>query len=788
MKIHPMARKEVRKKQLARGTRRIVATIAAVAGIVLWAVLGYGQSFSQDVSTDFIPDISPELIQELKEGIDLPFESGSTGADGALTFPGIPSGRRTGHAIAYDPLLQRSLLFGGRTHRKLHDAETWVWDATGWERMATDLSPPARYLHALATDTERREVLLFGGSTVFDTYSAETWLWRGKRWHWLNLQYTPPGRYGHAMACHAKQGHVVLFGGSTADNPYNAETWLWNGSQWSSAQPRTVPTGRHSHAMAYDIRNNQVVLFGGSTAEEPFSTDTWLWSNRNWSPPDTVTRPDGRFAHAMAYDARRNRIVLFGGSTAKHKYSRDTWLWNGRMWLRMNPARCPSGRRNHAMVYDPNLSQVVLFGGEVGPNEYSAELWLWTGEDWTPISGENQTFDMQDNVKGIWNFTSILVPDGVRVRFIKNEGNTSIRWLATENVIINGILCLDGENGREASPQLDNNAPGGPGGFSGGLGGIRHDQSGSYCGTPGQGPGGGLPGVGRGVSGGAGSFGTKGAPAELSGPSYGNAALQPLIGGSGGGGSASTDSQNGFNGGGGGGSILIASSRNIIVNGQIRAVGGTGGSGKDAFHEGGSGSGGSIHLAADRIFGSGSLKATGGSGDSWGGDGRIRLEAYFRMLAANTSPESSNSAPIDRARLVASVTEEEMALTISQIAGKRIDKAHGKHFFSPDAVFANREPITVTIEGQGIPDGVPVQLRVVHSNGAITLPKPNEPKVRLLNGKADFQVAVPRGVGSFQAMTDFTVRSATGTGILPAVAPSLLPMLEHTARIRDAPE
>jgi hypothetical protein len=46
---------------------------------------------------------------------DLPFESGSTGADGPLAFPEIVSGGRQSHAMAYDPVRQQVVLFGGRT-------------------------------------------------------------------------------------------------------------------------------------------------------------------------------------------------------------------------------------------------------------------------------------------------------------------------------------------------------------------------------------------------------------------------------------------------------------------------------------------------------------------------------------------------------------------------------------------------------------------------------------------------------------------------------------------------
>src|SRR5262245_7632548 len=42
---------------------------------------------------------------------DLPFNSTSTGADGALRFREIPVGGRTVHGMAYDPVRQEVVLF-----------------------------------------------------------------------------------------------------------------------------------------------------------------------------------------------------------------------------------------------------------------------------------------------------------------------------------------------------------------------------------------------------------------------------------------------------------------------------------------------------------------------------------------------------------------------------------------------------------------------------------------------------------------------------------------------------
>ena len=111
-------------------------------------------------------------------------------------------------------------------------------------------------------------------------------------------------------------------------------------------------------------------------------------------------------------------------------------------------------------------------------------------------------------------------------------------------------------------------------------------MSGSYAGTPGQGPGGGSPGLGHQQTGGDGKFASV----------YGNPYLRPLVGGSGGGGGGSDANAWGGNGGGGGGAILVASSRDMLITGSIQANGGSG------FYpngfSGGSGSGGGGNSSA----------------------------------------------------------------------------------------------------------------------------------------------------------------------------------------------
>lgn len=213
---------------------------------------------------------------------------------------------------------------------------------------------------------------------------------------------------------------------------------------------------------------------------------------------------------------------------------------------------------------------------------------------------------------GILHFTTVDIPTGVTLTFIRNAANTPVSILAQGDVTVAGTIDVSGENGAEAG--IGRGGKGGPGGFKGGNGEILQSSPGAGNGLgPGGGGGGGID-IGCG-GGGGGGFGTAGGegpfcnkPGGSGGSSYGTSALLPLVGGSGGGGGPQFGSGLvGGGGGGGGGAILIASSAMINISGSILAKGGKGGNAPPAggARGAGGGSGGAIRLIAETISGGG---------------------------------------------------------------------------------------------------------------------------------------------------------------------------------------
>jgi hypothetical protein len=433
--------------------------------------------------------------------------------------------------------------------------------------------------------------------------------------------------------------------------------------------------------------------------------------------------------------------VLFGGEGAS-----DTWIWNGSAWAAKSPGFNPPSLSNCPSVWHP-----VYQGVAIAENERN--LWVWNGTTWSlehaagtgsgSLSGysaaimpetnemiaitNNRVISMKDAAwsfktgnpyfidlktrpSGVFNYTDILVPSGMTVKFLRNAANTPVIWLASGFVQIDGTVDVSGSE-----------SAGGPGGYDGADGLMVN----------GQGPGGGFP------------------PDQIGGRyfgTYGNPQIEPLIGGSGGG----RVYPYGNPGSGGGGAVLISASRDIQVNGSILA------NSSYVYGQVGSGSGGAIKLVADRIFGSGSLQAiTGGSQYGYNGTpGRIRIEAYETDMVDNGSPlPSSSSSPVWDSGSIASQLEYELKVT--HVAGLEVREPPTGQTSSPDVSFSTDQAVTVAVSGRNIPDGTQVKLSVSGNGINVTLPASGDAPVTMQSGGATFNVTIPAGLGNIQASAVF---------------------------------
>jgi len=135
-------------------------------------------------------------------------------------------------ALVYDEARGEVVLFGGccgGEGRLGHRNDTWVWDGQRWMEKQPARRPPARAGHAMAYDSIRQRVVLFGGQDANGSPLADTWLWDGNNWTPLDTLEAPSPRVYHAMAFDSQRGQVLLVGGSSEGG-----TWALEFSQSQS--------------------------------------------------------------------------------------------------------------------------------------------------------------------------------------------------------------------------------------------------------------------------------------------------------------------------------------------------------------------------------------------------------------------------------------------------------------------------------------------------------------------------------------------------------------------------
>lgn len=444
------------------------------------------------------------------------------------------------------------------------------------------------------------------------------------------------------------------------------------------------------------------------------------------------------------------------------------------------------------------IAAALALGAYFAPGVASAFNSGSTGADGAFSPTVNTTLTLPPS--GIFNYTSVIIPVGVTVTYVRNTANTPVVILATGDVTISGTLNVSGNTAPGAGTAGDGNTgddgvpgTGGPGGFDGGRGGVAssvvpNTGNTSVHGGSGLGPGGGggadftclafggpSPAVVSGAGGGYGGPGENGnsgfcpVVTGIGGASYGSAGLLPLIGGSGGGGGSGGTVFNAAGGGGGGGAILIAASGTINVTGNLLAVGGNGGNsaGSGLGGPGGGASGGAIRLIATTISGNGTIAAGGGAGGApsgqtypaaaggAGASGRVRLEAESYTRTAGSTPLFSFGAP--GPVFVAGAP----TLAISSVAGVSAPATPtgGVDVSLPSSV---SNPVTVVFTTSGVPVGSSVQLRVTPANSPTITATSSPTAGTTASATASVAVNLPQGPSVLQAQTTFTLVASLG--------------------------
>ncbi|HMN39978.1 MAG TPA: kelch repeat-containing protein [Phycisphaerales bacterium] len=283
-----------------------------------------------------------------------------------LGIAGPPA--REFHAMAFDPVRNRVVLYGGVV-AGFPSGDLWEFDpvTNTWASVpqGPGPSPGPRYGHAMAFDASSGRVMLVGG-TDNTTYFNDAWAWNGLGW--TALPPPPgPGRRWHAMASLPPTGGVLLCGGQDALGTSLSDAAEFFGGGWLPAPPMTFPgpTPRAGHSAAAAHGAAEVYIYGGLDAAPPLTPfgDTWTYIPGGWNAAPFGGQA-ASFHHAMASFGPRPAAVLFGGTSGPGVFYGQTQTVAGPgLWAVHGTQGAPAARSAHAMAAMDGDHRVILFGG-----------------------------------------------------------------------------------------------------------------------------------------------------------------------------------------------------------------------------------------------------------------------------------------------------------------------------------------------------------------------------------------------------------------------------------------
>ncbi len=308
-----------------------VFTITQDSGTPSNSPLTFTQSNPQDAPSARLNQAmaqSPVTGQAILYGgaFDTTFSSETwmwNGSNWALQHPANNPGLLAGHAMVLDKAHNQVVLFGGQDGVTFgFSNQTWVFDGVNWQLMHPASSPPARIGHAMAYDEVSHRVVMYGGSGDPGA-GSDTWLWDGANWTQAVTSDSPGPRTGQAMTFDAAHGETILFGGMVIGGApaWPSDTWAWDGSAWHLKSVALPPSGRIGHVLAYHPGLGAVTMIGGTGGKEitdnswqyDFRRETWLWDGTQWTQQFPDNQPGPAYTLGAAWDAANQALTVHVG-------------------------------------------------------------------------------------------------------------------------------------------------------------------------------------------------------------------------------------------------------------------------------------------------------------------------------------------------------------------------------------------------------------------------------------------------------------------------------------------
>lgn len=314
---------------------------------------------------------------------------------------------RAGHCVAYDPLRNRLIVFGG--FRALHEGDhyefrylgdTWALSLNGrpqWTQLASDDSTMGRRTGtAMAYDAVHDRVLAYGGffideenpgdyyGTHFEDLHALDLSSASARWTEVAVSGGPGPRAFHALLRDEAGKRILLFGGQISTKgpipeDYAIDLWALPDdvtSGWARIDPvNDLPPLRNDEGVEWDSNRGQLLLFGGFPLVQQnnyLTNETWMFDvngSRHWTQlAQGEAAPLPRQDLATWFDTARDRFLIAGGWGEAGCGFADTWQLArpSDAWSELSPpGSAIAFRSSPSYGFDSVNRELILYGGDL---------------------------------------------------------------------------------------------------------------------------------------------------------------------------------------------------------------------------------------------------------------------------------------------------------------------------------------------------------------------------------------------------------------------------------------
>lgn len=365
--------------------RPVSRTSIGLGGVVVVALLLTGLGVGAPPPTTHLSPARPGSASGIGQSVDTITTTGNW--VNLTSSAGTPPEARQDYGMAYDPVLNAVVLFGGINTFGDPLGDTWEYTTTGWHNLTSSLSasPPPRWGASMTYDPSLGALLLFGGQFATGAANAynDTWEFSASGWTELHPAESPPPE-GVQLVYDAADGYAYAWG--VAGTSHVQNDWAFENGDWTNLTPSVTgaPPSIAFYA-AYDPQMNYVLFYGG-ISEFCAGGLTYSYSDgafHNLTSTEVLSPAPIIGSGVLTYDPAADGVILFSGYNTACGITNATWEFRDGQWSNLTSlvGPAPAGRWDARLAYDPSVGGAVTFSGNENPvageNDLGTDTWAY---------------------------------------------------------------------------------------------------------------------------------------------------------------------------------------------------------------------------------------------------------------------------------------------------------------------------------------------------------------------------------------------------------------------------